>query len=101
SGSDGTLYGLFATTPAILAKIDKTTGTATTLQTLPTIDTANATDWTFSSLGGDFWIFAADTVANPNATTTVSHLQSSGGLSVAKANIGFLVDAQGAYTACP
>jgi hypothetical protein len=100
STSDGTLYGLFATGPAVIASIDPSTAATSHLFNLPaTIDVFDATDTALLADASGFWIFVANTNANPVATSSLVRVQG-GATRTVSPEVGFVVDGAGSYTAC-
>jgi hypothetical protein len=99
---DGLLYGFFTTSPSVLGTINKSTGAVTNIIPLPTVNNSNG-GYAFSFWGGDFWFYTAfPTAADPNATTSVTHLVAAdGGISVPMKDIGFTIVGAGSSTCVP
>jgi hypothetical protein len=55
--STANLYGFFATTPWVVAQIDKTTAQVTGQISLAGLPTRNVGGFAFASWGQDFWFF--------------------------------------------
>lgn len=98
----GVLYGFFTTTPSTIGTIDKSTGAVNNVIPLPSVNNSVG-GYAFSFWGGDFWIYTAfPTSADPNATTSVTHLVSAdGGVSVVMPDIGFTIVGAGSSTCVP
>jgi hypothetical protein len=102
STSDGKLYGLFGTAPAVLAQIDPATAATSNAVTLPTtIDIHDATDLALLADTSGSWIFVANTTTNASATSAAWFQSSSGATTEPMANVGFIVDGAGDYISCP
>lgn len=99
---DGVLYGFFTTTPSELGTIDKSSGAVSNIIPLPTVNNSVG-GYAFSFWGGDFWIYTAfPTNADPDATTSVTHVVSAdGGVSVVMPDIGFTIVGAGSSTCVP
>jgi hypothetical protein len=99
---DGTLYGFFTTTPSVLGTIDKASGAVTSIIPLPSVNNSVG-GYAFSFWGGDFWIYTAyPTSADPNATTSVTHVVGAdGGIGVVMTDIGFTIVGAGSSTCVP
>jgi hypothetical protein len=103
---DGNLYGIFTTygtgQMASIAQIDKTNGATPSVTGLPTVNASNG-GYAFSFWGGDFWFYTAyPTLADPNATTSVTHFQPSTQMAnVVLSNIGFTIVGAGVSTCAP
>jgi hypothetical protein len=54
---DSRLFGFFATTPIIIAEIDKSTGNILSQAPQPTVNIGSG--WAFAFWGGDFWLFTS------------------------------------------
>jgi hypothetical protein len=103
---DAKLYGFFTTyntgTTASLAQIDKASGATPNVTSLPTVNASNG-GYAFSFWGGDFWFYTAyPTSMNPNATTSVTHFQTSTGTAtVVLKDQGFTIVGAGVSTCAP
>ncbi len=96
------MYGFFTTTPSELGTIDKTSGAVTNIIPLPSVNNSVG-GYAFSFWGGDFWIYTAfPTDADPDATTSVTHVSSAdGSASVVMSDIGFTIVGAGSSTCVP
>jgi hypothetical protein len=97
---DGRLFGFFTTSPASVARIDKTN--ATVLSDVPQKGVDTGTDWAFSFWGGSFYLYTADQEQNPDDTSDVTEYDPTAGTTkVVKSEIGFRIVGAGVSTCAP
>lgn len=98
---DAKLYGFFATSPAVVAQVDKSTGATSNPIELDTVSLGGgAYAFAFSYWGGDFWLYSS----NGSTPSKVSRLRTSsdGEESVVVQNVGgFQIVGAGVSTCAP
>jgi hypothetical protein len=92
----GQLFGFFATEPAGVGTINKSTAAVANVQVTAV---STGTDFAFSLWSGTYYLYTADTSVDPNDTTDVTLFDPSNGTSqVVLAQVGFRIVGAGEST---
>lgn len=96
---NGDLYGFVTTSPATLAKIDKTTGATATADQVPLTGVETGSAFAFSFWGGDFWLYTSQDAIS----SQVTQYRASGDKSINQvvADTGFAIVGAGVSTCAP
>ena len=101
---DGRLFGFFTTSPAIIAEVNKSTGSILSQQSIA--NTYAGTAWAFSFYGGDFYVYTADNSGgglpeDGTGSDVTRYRPSDGSVQVLKSKIGFTIVGAGVSTCAP